>query len=81
MSWESILKVGDERWKRYQNQREKEISEGRKYRSGRKPTQPRYKCAMCGKRLSRRGDTRFETNANTGLGYCKSCAEHRDSKK
>ena len=29
MSWESILKVSDERWKRYQNQRKKEISEGK----------------------------------------------------
>jgi len=80
MNWESILKVDDERWKRYQNQRKKEKESGKKH-SARKPTQPKYKCAMCGTRLSRRGDSRFETNANTGLGYCKRCAEHRDSKK
>tara|TARA_R100000951_G_C2652316_1_gene184763 strand:- start:379 stop:624 length:246 start_codon:yes stop_codon:yes gene_type:complete len=81
MSWENVLKVGEERWKRYLNQRKKEIKDRKKYRSGRKPTQPKYKCAMCGTRLSRRGDTRFETTANTGLGYCKRCAEHRDSKR
>ena len=81
MNWESILKVDDERWKRYQNQRKREKESGKKYKSSRKPTQPKYKCAMCGKRLSRSGDNRFETTANTGLGYCKRCAEHRDSRK
>lgn len=81
MNWESILKVDSSRWKRYVNLRNKEKISGKKYSSARKPTQPKYKCSMCGKRLSKRGETRFETSNNTGLGYCRSCAEHRDSKK
>ena len=81
MSWEHILKVDDERWIRYREQRSKEIEEGKKYRSARKPTMPKYKCAMCGLKLSKRGDTRHETSVNTGLSYCKRCATHRDSMK
>ena len=79
--WFDIIKVDEERWKRYQNQRKKEIESGKKYRSARKPTPPKYKCAMCGQKLSRTGDSIYETNVNTGLSYCKKCAEHRDSKR
>ena len=81
MTWTDILKVSDERWKRYREQRKKERQSGKKYSSAKKPDQPKYKCAMCGKLLSRFGDSRFETSTNTGLGYCKKCAEHRDSKR
>jgi len=77
MNWKIILK-NEERWKRYLSHRSKEQKEGRKYKTARKPTQPKFKCAMCGKKLSRIGDTRYETRTNTGLGYCKQCAEHRD---
>ncbi len=81
MSWENILKVDEERWKRYREQRSKEIKEGKKYRSARKPTQPKHKCAMCGLKLSKRGDTAFETSTNTGLRYCRRCAKYRDSRR
>ena len=79
--WFDIIKVDEERWKRYREQRKKELESRRRYKSARKPTPPKYKCAMCGQKLSRTGDSIYEKNIKTGLSDCKKYAEHRDSKR
>jgi len=69
--WKDVIKVDDkkerkERWDRYR------ASQGRGG-AERKPKQPRFKCAMCGRKLSRYDK---EHNRNQ-LNFCKTCKKAR----
>jgi predicted SprT family Zn-dependent metalloprotease len=69
--WKKRLKRMDEATKRASG--EKTPLGKRRLAAGRK-----YRCAMCGKRLSKR--MRQETTTDTGLPYCKKCAKFREGK-
>ena len=74
MDWKDVLKEEDkqERWKRYHESLNRAKKEGRK-NYHRKPQQPRYKCAMCGKRLA----TYDKEHKRGQLNFCKECKERR----
>ena len=75
-NWKEILKDEDKkkRYERYRAAQDKAKKEGRKSME-RKPDQPRFKCAMCGKKLSR-----YDTKKNLRgeLNYCKQCEASRN---
>ena len=66
--WKDIVKVDDksDRWKRYRQSQERGGTE-------KKPDQPKLKCAMCGKALSK-----YNKEYKQGkLNFCKTCKKAR----
>jgi len=66
--WKDIVKVDDksERWKRYRASQERGGQE-------KKPDQPKYKCAMCGIKLSRY-EKKYKDNP---INFCPTCEKAR----
>jgi len=77
MNWIDILKVDDERWERYLEARRKAKKEGRRSME-KKPIQPRFKCAMCGSKLSIYDRKEHKQNQ---LNYCSTCKTYRGQNK
>lgn len=76
-NWKNILKVDKERWERYQAARKKAHKTNEKT-SERKPTQPRFKCAMCGIKLSRYDNKEHKRGE---LNYCSTCKKNKEAKE
>ncbi|UVF62584.1 hypothetical protein QKV95_gp107 [Poseidoniales virus YSH_150918] len=77
MDWKDVLKEEDkqERWNRYRESLERAKKE-RRSNYQRKPEQPRYKCGMCGRKLSY-----YDKEHKRGqLNFCKACKERRGNK-
>ena len=67
--WKDIVKTDEnkkERWERFRASRERGGYE-------RKPKQPRFKCAMCGKKLSMYS----KEHKKNQLNFCKTCKKAR----
>tara|TARA_R100000005_G_C5000785_1_gene207704 strand:+ start:289 stop:522 length:234 start_codon:yes stop_codon:yes gene_type:complete len=76
MNWKEILKDEDKkkRYERYRAAQKKAREEGRKTRE-KKPDQPRFKCAMCGKKLSFYEKKKYPQGQ---LNYCEQCKASRN---
>lgn len=74
-NWKEILKDEDKRkrYERYFAAQNKARKEGYKSKE-KKPDQPRFKCAMCGKNISRYN----KEYKRRQLNYCKQCEASRN---
>lgn len=74
-NWKEILKDEDKRkrYERYWAAHRKAKKEGR-VSGEKKPDQPRFKCAMCGKNISRYN----EKYKRGQLNFCKQCEASRN---
>jgi len=70
-NWKEILKDEDKkkRFERYLAAKDKSRDKGSQTRE-RMPDQPRFKCAMCGKRLSKYDKNKYPRGE---LNYCDQC--------
>jgi len=78
--WRDLIKVDDDdkdkRYKRFRQAQENRKAGDKRRGSTRKPDQPRYKCAMCGRALSKYD----KENKKSMLNYCKTCKKMREKR-